>query len=80
MNGAWDILFCIYLIHPFPSATTRSQVDNCVSENKNNFFVGYAGLLVAEDVIGAVEINFMMVGHTHTKIDQIFSRLVWRLC
>ncbi|CAN0033668.1 unnamed protein product [Choristocarpus tenellus] len=50
------------------------QVDNCVSENKNNFFLGYAGLLVAASVIRVVEINFMMVGHTHIKIDQIFSR------
>lgn len=50
------------------------QVDNCISENKNNFFLGYAGLLVANNVIRVVEINFMMVGHTHMKIDQIFSR------
>ncbi|CAB1104354.1 unnamed protein product [Ectocarpus sp. CCAP 1310/34] len=50
------------------------QVDNCVSENKNNFFLGYAGLLVAADVVRVVEIHFMMVGHTHTKIDQVFSR------
>ncbi|CAM9954967.1 unnamed protein product, partial [Choristocarpus tenellus] len=50
------------------------QVDNCVSENKNNFFLGYAGLLVAVSVIRVVEIHFMMVGHTHIKIDQIFSR------
>lgn len=50
------------------------QVDNCVSENKNNYFLGYAGLLVAASIIRVVEINFMMVGHTHMKIDQIFSR------
>ncbi|CAM9958284.1 unnamed protein product [Choristocarpus tenellus] len=50
------------------------QVDNCVSENKNNFFLGYVGLLVAASVIHVVEIHFMMVGHTHIKIDQIFSR------
>ncbi|CAB1097757.1 unnamed protein product [Ectocarpus sp. CCAP 1310/34] len=50
------------------------QVDNCASENKNNFFLGFAGLLVAASVIRVVEINFMMVGHTHMKIDQIFSR------
>ncbi|CAM9909099.1 unnamed protein product [Choristocarpus tenellus] len=49
-------------------------VDNCVSENKNNFFLGYAGLLVAASVIRVVEIQFMMVGHTHIKINQIFSR------
>ena len=52
------------------------QVDNCASENKNNYFLGYAGLLVAASIIRVVEINFMMVGHTHMKIDQIFSRCV----
>ncbi|CAN0563331.1 unnamed protein product, partial [Ectocarpus sp. 12 AP-2014] len=31
------------------------QVDNCASENKNNFFLGYAGLLVAASVIRVVE-------------------------
>ncbi|CAM9835172.1 unnamed protein product, partial [Choristocarpus tenellus] len=56
------------------------QVDNCVSENKNNFFLRYTGLLVAASVIRVVEIHFMMVGHTHIKIDQIFSRKLGKMC
>ena len=36
------------------------------------------GSLVARGVVGRVEINFMLVGHTHIKIDQIFSRQVGR--
>ncbi|CAM9912978.1 unnamed protein product, partial [Choristocarpus tenellus] len=51
-----------------------TQVDNCVSENKNNFFLVYTGLLVAASVIRVVEIHFLMVGYTHVKINQIFSR------
>ena len=60
--------------HPH-SFSEIDQVDNyCVSENKNSFFIGYAGLLVAAGVIKAVEVHFMMVGHTHIKFDQVFSR------
>lgn len=54
------------------------QVDNCVGENKNHILVGFMGSLVARGVVGRVEINFMLVGHTHIKIDQIFSRQVGR--
>ncbi|CAN0498596.1 unnamed protein product, partial [Ectocarpus sp. 12 AP-2014] len=51
------------------------QVDNCVSENKNHIVIGYLGSLVAQGIIGEVEVQFMPVGHTHIKIDQVFSRL-----
>lgn len=50
------------------------QLDNCVGENKNNYFISYMASLVAKGVVRVAEIHFMMVGHTHVKIDQIFSR------
>ena len=50
------------------------QVDNCVGENKNNILVAFLSSLVARGIIGRVVLNFMMVGHTHIDIDQIFSR------
>lgn len=50
------------------------QVDNCVGENKNNFLIAFLSVLVAMGTIGVVEVHFMMVGHTHIKIDQVFSR------
>lgn len=53
------------------------QVDNCVSENKNHILLGYLGSLVVQGIIGEVEVQFMPVGHTHIKIDQVFSRCVW---
>lgn len=56
------------------------QVDNCISENKNHILLGYLGSLVAQGVIGEVEIQFMPVGHTHIKIDQVFSRYVYGTC
>ena len=50
------------------------QVDNCVGENKNNFVLGFLAMLVSMEIVENVEIHFMMVGHTHIKIDQFFSR------
>lgn len=50
------------------------QVDNCVGENKNHILIGYLGSLVGRGVVGRAEVDFMIVGHTHILIDQIFSR------
>ncbi|CAM9862479.1 unnamed protein product, partial [Ectocarpus sp. 4 AP-2014] len=50
------------------------QVDNCVGENKNNVVMAFLSGFIAAGVIGAVEVHFLMVGHTHIKIDQVFSR------
>ncbi|CAB1104041.1 unnamed protein product [Ectocarpus sp. CCAP 1310/34] len=48
--------------------------DNCVGENKNNIVLAFIGGLVAAGVIGSAEVCFLIVGHTHIKIDQVFSR------
>lgn len=50
------------------------QLDNCVGENKNNIVMAFLGGLIASGVIGRAEVHFLMVGHTHIKIDQVFSR------
>lgn len=50
------------------------QVDNCVGENKCHILVGYLGSLVGRGIVGRVVMNFMMVGHTHNRIEQVFSR------
>ncbi|CAB1097926.1 unnamed protein product [Ectocarpus sp. CCAP 1310/34] len=51
------------------------QLDNCVGENKNNIVMAFIGGLVAAGVIGFAEVCFLILGHTHIKIDQVFSRL-----
>lgn len=53
------------------------QVDNASGENKNNVLLSYLGSLVGRGAIGRVEVNFMPVGHTHIKLDSIFSRCVY---
>lgn len=49
------------------------QMDNTTSENKNNHIMGFFGALVDRGVMRSVTLCFMMVGHTHIKIDQVFS-------
>ncbi|XP_053398137.1 uncharacterized protein LOC128556611 [Mercenaria mercenaria] len=54
------------------------QLDNCPGQNKNRFVLGFLAYLIEAGVFKKVKLSFLMVGHTHEDIDQIFSRLsVW---
>ena len=48
------------------------QVDGG-SENKNRFLLAYLDRLVALNLFDEIKMNFLMVGHTHEDIDQVFS-------
>ena len=50
------------------------QFDNC-PENKNKEMFCYFSLLIELGILDRVEINFLIVGHTHCCIDQYFSVL-----
>lgn len=39
---------------------------------------GHSGSLVGNGVVGRAEANFMMIGHTHILVDQVFSTQVAR--
>ena len=54
------------------------QFDNC-GENKNKEMFCYASLLVELGFVDVVEINFLVVGHTHCNLDQNFSVLSRRI-
>lgn len=54
------------------------QLDN-VSTNKSKLMIAYASWLVQQDIFRKVKINFLLVGHTHENIDQMFSRFSVRL-
>ena len=45
------------------------QADNCAGENKNNIVLAFCGWLVANGVFKTVQLNHLMVGHTHEDID-----------
>ncbi|KAL0019642.1 hypothetical protein WJX77_008066 [Trebouxia sp. C0004] len=53
----------------------KLQMDKCAKDNKNSTVLGFCGLLVAEGVVETVEINFLMVGHTHEDIAGLFGVL-----
>ena len=48
------------------------QVDNC-SENRSKVFFAVADWLVTHRIFESVQVNFLVVGHTHEDIDQWFS-------
>ena len=53
----------------------RSCVFTVFRDNKNRYVFGYLNFLVDCGLFESVEINFLPVGHTHTDIDQLFSRI-----
>ena len=51
------------------------QLDNCGKENKNQYLIKYLGCLVKLHVFSRIEVHFLLVGHTHTQVDQAISVL-----
>ena len=49
------------------------QLDNTARENKNSTVFGYLSMLVNQGIFRKVKVNFLLVGHTHDHIDQMFS-------
>jgi len=60
-------------------ATLCVQMDNCTRENKNRYTLGYLEFLVSWGVFIEVYASFLPLGHTHSDIDQLFSRTATRL-
>jgi hypothetical protein len=48
-------------------------LDNTARENKNSTVFGYLSMLVNLELFRKVKVNFLLVGHTHDHIDQMFS-------
>ncbi len=53
------------------------QLDNA-SDNKSKTMLAFATYLVEAGVFESIELNFLMVGHTHEDIDQFFSVIAGR--
>ena len=47
-------------------------MDNC-SENKNKILFSFLSDLVSRKVFSEINVGFLMVGHTHEDIDQLFN-------
>ena len=63
---------------PFTQRTLYLQLDNTTKQCKSKYMLCYLALLVAWFVFDEAMLSFLMVGHTHEDIDQMFSRLaIW---
>ena len=49
------------------------QADNCAWENKKKYLLGFCTALIGLGYFKEVQVNFLLVGHTHANIDQHFS-------
>ena len=49
------------------------QADNCGGDNKNHVVLGFCAMLVARGVFKTVQMNHLVVGHTHEDIDAFFA-------
>eukprot|EP00873_Tetraselmis_striata_P045472 jgi/Tetstr1/465736/TSEL_010361.t1 len=57
----------------------RIQMDNTVRENKNRNVAALCNWLVSIGIRDVIHLVFLPVGHTHERVDQIFSRISLRL-
>ncbi|KAL3697832.1 hypothetical protein R1sor_011908 [Riccia sorocarpa] len=51
------------------------QMDNSEKDNKNIHVLAFCSELVKLGIFETVEVNFLMVGHTHEDIDALFSKV-----
>ncbi len=54
-------------------------MDNCVKDNKNRHMLEFLSLLLAKKVFEEVQLELLVVGHTHEDIDKSFSYLSKKL-
>ena len=50
------------------------QLDNTTKQNKGNGLFGFLAWLESAGIFRDIEVAFLPVGHTHSDIDQFFSR------
>src|SRR5450759_2709159 len=55
------------------------QLDKTSRENKNKFMMAYLNMLVEKGIFKKIKVGFLLVGHTHDQIDQMFSRFSTKL-
>ena len=69
----WQVLLTLGSVVGLPR-TMRVQADNA-SDNKNWTMMLFFGVLVQHEYILDIYFSFLVVGHTHEDIDQLFSKV-----
>ncbi|XP_074659473.1 uncharacterized protein LOC141912156 [Tubulanus polymorphus] len=74
-NLTMNIILNILFLHKEDlPPTLYLQMDNCWRDNKNRFVFAFLHMLVQMRIFDKIKVSFLMVGHTHEDIDQLFSR------
>lgn len=74
------LLSVIYMLRESLPDVLYLQMDNCARENKNRYLLAFMAYLVEKGVFRKIKVSFLMVGHTHEDIDQVFSKFSHWLC
>lgn len=53
------------------------QVDNCCPLNKNKYVLAWAAMLIRMGWFKKIYISYLLPGHTHCDVDQLFCNLHW---
>ena len=69
----WLTINAMHARYGFLPDELHLQLDNTSGENKNETMIAIASWLVASGYFKRVRVFFLMVGHTHVIIDQIFG-------
>ncbi|CAC5418453.1 unnamed protein product [Mytilus coruscus] len=69
-----DSLFFFYENGGLPP-TLYIQADNSPKDNKNKYLIMFLAMLVKMEIVKKIKLTFLMVGHTHEDVDQLFSRI-----
>ncbi|XP_078574037.1 uncharacterized protein LOC144860600 [Branchiostoma floridae x Branchiostoma japonicum] len=55
--------------------TLYLQLDNSAKECKNKYIIAFCAWLVKRQIFRKVKLGYLMPGHTHEDVDQMFSRI-----
>ena len=69
----WDTICRMERHYGFTADELFILLDNTTADNKNKTMLGVCGWLVSSGKFKRVRVFFLMVGHTHVIIDQIFG-------
>jgi hypothetical protein len=69
-----DLAELLSTLHMSLPLTLFLQFDNC-GENKNKEMFCYLSLLIEYGHFKYIQVNFLIVGHTHCRLDQYFSTI-----
>ena len=72
-TAVWMTINAMHAHYGFLPDELHLQLDNTSGENKNETMVAIAAWLTAAGYFKRVRVFFLMVGHTHIIIDQIFG-------